>query len=82
MSRYAPIQKYAPQDAVAIVTQIVANIDQIFDSGDADMIHKMKAVFGLETLTDGDFAQTIAWPIGGPFEYSKCTQSSCHKLNH
>ena len=44
------------------ITAIVANIDQVFDSGDASMISKMKAVFGLETLSDGDFAQAIAWP--------------------
>jgi hypothetical protein len=47
---------------VASITAIVEKIDQVFDSGDAQMIHKMKAVFGLETLSDGDFAQTIAWP--------------------
>lgn len=33
----------------------------------------MKAVFGLESLTDGDFAQTIAFPIGGPFDYPTYT---------
>lgn len=47
---------------MASITSIVANIDQVFDSGDAKMIHKMKAVFGLETLSDGDFSQAIAWP--------------------
>ncbi|KAK3057494.1 hypothetical protein LTR09_001678 [Extremus antarcticus] len=66
---YAPIQKYGPQDCVASITAIVDNIDQVFDSGDADMINKMKSVFGMESLSDGDFAQAIAWPIGGPFIY-------------
>ena len=47
---------------MASINAIVANIDQIFDSGDAAMIHKMKSVFGLESLTDGDFAQSIAFP--------------------
>jgi hypothetical protein len=47
---------------VASITAIVAKIDQVLDSGDADTIHKMKAVFGMETLSDGDFAQAIAWP--------------------
>lgn len=70
---YNPIQKFGPQDCVASITAIVANIDAIFDSGDADQIHKMKTLFGLETLTDGDFAQTIAWPIGGPFYYKTNT---------
>ena len=60
--RYAPIQKYAPQDCMASINAIVAKIDMVFDSGDAAMIHKMKAVFGLESLADGDFAQTIAFP--------------------
>ncbi len=61
-NRYAPIQKYGPQDCVASITAIVDNIDQVFDSGDADMINKMKSVFGMESLSDGDFAQAIAWP--------------------
>ena len=37
-------------------------MDQIFDSGDAANIHKLKAVFGLEDLGNPDFAQTIAFP--------------------
>lgn len=37
-------------------------MDQVFNSGDAEAIHKMKAVFGLESLVDADFAQTIAFP--------------------
>ena len=59
---YAPIEKYAPQDCVASINGIVAKIDRIFASGDQAMIHKMKAVFGLESLGDGDFAQAIAMP--------------------
>jgi hypothetical protein len=45
-------------------------MDQVFDSGDAATIHKMKAVFGLEDLVDADFAQTIAFP-------SQCRVSGC-----
>lgn len=58
---------------MASITNIVANMDAIFASGNREMVAKMKAVFGLETLSDGDFAQTIAWPIGGPFEYPTST---------
>ena len=62
MHRYAPIEKFAPQDCVASINAIVQNIDSIFDSGDATAVQAMKSVFGLESLSDGDFAQTIAFP--------------------
>lgn len=61
-ARYTPIQKFAPQDCVASVNAIVDKMDQVFDSGDREAVRKMKAVFGLEDLGDGDFAQTIAFP--------------------
>lgn len=60
--RYAPIQKFAPQDCVASINGIVEKIDQVFESGDRQAVNEMKAVFGLEALGDGDFAQTIAFP--------------------
>lgn len=47
---------------MASVNAIVDKIDQIFDGGDREAVRKMKAVFGLEALGDGDFAQTIAFP--------------------
>ncbi|KAK5683137.1 hypothetical protein LTS10_004668 [Elasticomyces elasticus] len=67
---YDPIQKYAPQDCVGSLNAIVDKIDQVFATGNAAAIHKMKALFGLEALTDnGDFAMTIAYPLGGPMNY-------------
>lgn len=62
LSRYAPIQKYAPQDCVASINAIVEKIDYVFGTGNTTLINQMKAVFGLESLGDGDFAQTIAFP--------------------
>lgn len=47
---------------MASINGIVANIDNIFNSGDRAVIQKMKAVFGLEALGDGDFAASIAFP--------------------
>jgi len=52
---------------VGSINAIVDNIDRIFASGNATAIYQMKAVFGLEALTNnGDFAMTIAFPLGGP----------------
>ena len=45
--RYAPIQKFAPQDCVASIYGIVDKIDQVFDSGNRQAVMEMKTVFGL-----------------------------------
>ncbi|KAI0205619.1 peptidase S28 [Astrocystis sublimbata] len=67
---YAPIQKLAPQDCVASVNDIVDKIDVVVQSNDQAAIKQLKDVFGLGALKDiRDFAQTIAFPIGGPFVY-------------
>jgi hypothetical protein len=67
LSRYQPIQKYAPQDCVGSLNAIVDNIDRILATGNAKLIHQMKSYFGLEDLEDNrDFAMTIAFPLGGP----------------
>ncbi|KAK5107937.1 hypothetical protein LTR62_000542 [Meristemomyces frigidus] len=67
---YDPIQKFGPQDAVASINAIVEKIDRVFATGNATAVHQMKAVFGLEALeSDGDFAMTIAFPLGGPMNY-------------
>ncbi|KAK4544242.1 hypothetical protein LTR36_004452 [Oleoguttula mirabilis] len=67
---YDPIQKYGPQDCVASINAIVEKIDHVFETGNATAIRQMKAVFGLEALTNnGDFAMTIAFPLGGPMNY-------------
>lgn len=61
---YDPIQKFAPQDCVGSLNAIREKIDQVFSTGDATAIRKMKAVFGLEALVDDrDFAMTIAFPM-------------------
>ncbi|KAK5113436.1 hypothetical protein LTR85_010864 [Meristemomyces frigidus] len=67
---YDPIQKFGPQDCVASINAIVQKIDHVFATGNATAIHQMKAVFGLQALTNnGDFAMTIAFPLGGPMNY-------------
>jgi hypothetical protein len=61
--RYNPIQNYGPQDCVASINAIVKNIDHLVNTHNTAAITKLKAIFGLESLTDiRDFAQTIAWP--------------------
>ncbi|KAI0192591.1 extracelular serine carboxypeptidase-like protein [Xylaria flabelliformis] len=67
---YDPIQKLAPQDCVASVNDIVDKIDVLVQSKNQDAIKQLKDIFGLSALQDiRDFAQTIAYPIGGPFYY-------------
>ncbi|KAK3679642.1 hypothetical protein LTR78_000017 [Recurvomyces mirabilis] len=67
---YDPIQKFGPQDCVASINAIVDKVDLVFESGNATAVRQMKAVFGLETIADDrDFAATIAFPLGGPFNY-------------
>ena len=71
---YNPIQLLAPQDCVASINNIVDNIDSLVASGQDDAIAELKATFGLSALEDiRDFAQTIAFPIGGPFYYPTYT---------
>jgi hypothetical protein len=68
--RYDPIQKYAPQDCVGSINGLIPKIDQVFTHANATQIQQMKKLFGLESLTDNrDFAQTIAFPLGGPMNY-------------
>lgn len=67
---YAPIQLYAPQDCVASINNIVDNFDALVRAGNRGAVNTFKTIFGLESLTDDrDFAQTIAFPIGGPLNY-------------
>ena len=67
---YAPIQLLAAQDCVTSINDIVDKIDSLVDSKQDDAIEKLKNIFGLSALEDiRDFAQTIAFPIGGPFYY-------------
>ncbi|KAF1992428.1 extracelular serine carboxypeptidase-like protein [Aulographum hederae CBS 113979] len=67
---YNPIQKYAPQDCVSSINGIIAKMDHLSNTGNRKAISQLKAIFGLEALTDNrDFAMTIAFPIGGPMNY-------------
>ncbi|KAF2655245.1 hypothetical protein K491DRAFT_599342 [Lophiostoma macrostomum CBS 122681] len=67
---YTPIIKYGPSDCISRLIDIVAKIDSVIATGDEDAIKTVKDVFGLGSLESlGDFAMTIAFPIGGPMNY-------------
>lgn len=67
---YNPIQKYAPGDCVADINAIVDKMDSLISSNNTVAIQQLKDIFGLGSLTDiRDFANTIAFPIGGPMFY-------------
>ena len=67
---YAPIQKYAPQDCVASINDIIDKFDALVSANNVEAINEFKGIFGLEDLTDNrDFAMTIAFPLGGPMNY-------------
>ncbi|KAI1661656.1 peptidase S28 [Daldinia decipiens] len=71
---YNPIQKYAPQDCVTRINQIVDNFDLLVAKNHTKAIKQFKALFGLESLTDHrDFASAIADPIGNPGFYHSNT---------
>lgn len=67
---YDPIQKYGPQDCVSSINDIVDKFDSLVAANNSAAIQEFKEIFGLEALTDNrDFAKTIAYPLGGPFDY-------------
>ncbi|KAH9883670.1 peptidase S28 [Xylariomycetidae sp. FL2044] len=71
---YDPIQLLAPQDCVGSINDIVDKIDAVVQLNDDAAIQELKEIFGLGALEDiRDFAQTIAFPIGGPFYYPTAT---------
>ena len=70
MARYDPIQKWAPQDCVTSINNIVDKMDMLIDAKQTHAIQQLKEIFGLGTIKDiRDFANTIAFPLGGPFNY-------------
>jgi hypothetical protein len=78
-ARYNPIQKYGPQDCVASINAIVKNIDHLVNTHNTAAITKLKAIFGLESLTDiRDFAQTIAWPSKQLLYYKSFLRADKH----
>jgi hypothetical protein len=67
---YDPIIKFGPADCVSRIVNIVDKIDALIQSGNAQGIQQLKDIFGLGALQSlGDFAMTIAFPIGGPMNY-------------
>jgi pimeloyl-ACP methyl ester carboxylesterase len=71
---YDPIQLLAPQDCVASINAIVDNIDFLIGANNTTAFEELKALFGLSVLEDiRDFAQAIAFPIGGPLFYPVST---------
>ncbi|KAI1073846.1 serine carboxypeptidase S28-domain-containing protein [Whalleya microplaca] len=73
---YNPIQKYAPQDCVTRINNIIDKFDSLIASNNTRAVNEFKALFGLEALTDDrDFAAAIAAkdPIGNPGFYHSNT---------
>jgi hypothetical protein len=67
---YDPIIKFGPSDCVSRIFNIVDKIDALIKSGNKQGIQQLKETFGLGALKNlGDFAMTIAFPIGGPMNY-------------
>lgn len=67
---YDPIIKFGPSDCISRLINIVDKIDVVIASNDTAAIQQLKDIFGLGELTSlGDFAMTIAFPIGGPMNY-------------
>ncbi|KAF3763604.1 hypothetical protein M406DRAFT_293212 [Cryphonectria parasitica EP155] len=71
---YNPVQKYAPSDCVTSINDIVDKFDGLLAANNTAAVAELKAIFGLELLTDDrDFAKTINYPIGNPFDYPTST---------
>ena len=67
---YDPIQKFGPSDCVQSINDIVDKFDYLVAENNTEAIQELKAAFGLESLTDNrDFAKTVAYPVGGPYDY-------------
>ncbi|KAI1180318.1 extracelular serine carboxypeptidase-like protein [Nemania sp. FL0916] len=67
---YNPIQKFAPQDCVNRINNIVDKFDDLVAKKQTAAIREFKTLFGLEVLTDNrDFASAIVDPIGNPGNY-------------
>lgn len=67
---YDPILKFAPSDCVSRILGIVEKADALIAANNTAAIQQFKDVFGLGALSSlGDFAMTIAFPLGGPDFY-------------
>lgn len=79
---YDPIQKFGPSDCVQSINDIVDKFDALVEAGNTEAIQELKSIFGLESLTDNrDFAKTIAYPVGGPFDYPTATWQELSWIN-
>lgn len=79
---YDPIQKFGPSDCVQSINDIVDKFDGLVEAGNTEAIQEFKALFGLESLTDNrDFAKTIAYPVGSPFDYPTATWQELSWIN-
>jgi hypothetical protein len=67
---YDPTMKFGPSDCISRLVSIVDKIDALIQSGITEGIQQLKNIFGVGALSSlGDFAMTIAYPIGGSFNY-------------
>ncbi|KAF2029869.1 hypothetical protein EK21DRAFT_66939 [Setomelanomma holmii] len=67
---YNAIMKYGPADCISRIVNIVDKIDAVIATNNTQAIQAVKDVFGLGALQSlGDFAMTVAFPIGGPMNY-------------
>lgn len=71
---YYPIQKFGPSDCTTRINNIIDKMDSLVQQNNTRAIQQLKEIFGLGTLSDiRDFAQTIAFSIGGPLNYPTYT---------
>lgn len=71
---YYLIQKFGPSDCTTRINNIINKMDSLVQQNNTRAIQQLKEIFGLGTLSDiRDFAQTIAFPIGGPLNYPTYT---------
>ncbi|KAK7885404.1 hypothetical protein LTR67_010582 [Exophiala xenobiotica] len=67
---YNPIQKNGPQDCITRINKIIDKIDHLIQTKNSKAVQQVKEIFGLGSLSSlGDFAMTIAFPLGGPMNY-------------
>lgn len=79
---YDPIQKFGPSDCVQSINDIVDKFDALVEAGNTEAIQEFKSLFGLESLADNrDFAKTIAYPVGSPFDYPTPTWQELSWIN-
>lgn len=62
---YYPPQKFLPSDCTSRINDIVNKTDMLIAQNNTEAIQQLKEIFGLGPLSNlGDFAMTIAFPLG------------------